>query len=213
MPKFLAALLALILATVGAPSSGHAQTYMAGKEYVVLDQPAPTADPATIEVVEVFSFGCPHCFQLEPLLEAWKQRQSADVRLVRVPTFWSPNNEPLVRGYYTLRALGIDERAMMPVFNAIHVDHRGFYGEADWSGFLAGQGVAADKVLAAYSSDAVTKAVLAAPALTGTYGATGTPELIVDGRYRTSPASAGGYEQMLKVVDYLVAKRRAERGK
>jgi protein dithiol oxidoreductase (disulfide-forming) len=185
--------------------------YQAGKHYVVLDQPVRTADPSKIEVAEVFAYTCGHCFTFEPLLQAWKKQQRDDVVVVQVPAIWNPQMEVYARGFFTARALGILDEVHMPVFNYVHTERKRLASAPQWADFLSGYGVSREDVLKTFNSFGVTSQVRQADSRVRGYQITGTPEMVVDGRYRISSQFTGSHSEMLKVVDYLVAKTRAER--
>jgi thiol:disulfide interchange protein DsbA len=178
---------------------------------VLLETPVPTANPAKIEVAEVFSYICPHCFHFDPILSAWMKDQKPDVALVRVHASWSPAMEAYQRGFYTTKALKIEEKTHVAIFNAIHTGNKEFKDAQAWADFLSAFGVTKQSVLAAYDSEAVSKQVADSNKLFRSYQVSGTPELIVEGKYRISTRFSGSQEEMLKVIQFLVNKARAER--
>jgi len=186
-------------------------SYIEGKDYVVLDKPVPTSTQGKIEVAEVFSYLCPHCYHFDPILSAWMKQQKPDVALVQVHASWSPAMEPYQRGFYTLEALKIKDKAHTAVFDAIHKDQKEFKDAQAWADFLSTYGVSKQAVLSTYSSDAITKKLEQSNQLFRNYQITGTPELVVEGKYRVSTRFSGSQEDMLKVVQFLVNKARAER--
>lgn len=186
--------------------------YTEGKHYVVLDIPVRTADPSKIEVTEVFSYQCSHCFQFEPILEAWKKKQAADVNLVQSHAMWSPQMEPMIRGYYTSIALKLKEQTHMAVFNALHLENKQLNTAEQWADFFSAYGVDKAKAISTYNSFGVTSQIKQAEARARGYKVTGTPEMVVEGKYLVNSRLTGGHDEMLKVVDFLVAKTRAERG-
>lgn len=206
--RILVALLGLVF-SLGACAQEAAKEYLEGKDYVVLEQPVRTADPSKIEVAEVFAYSCPHCFHFEPLLQAWEKKQAADVYVLQTHAMWNASMEPLVRGYYTAVTLKIKEQAHMAIFNALHMEHKNFTSAEQWADFFAVYGVDKAKVISTYNSFGVTSQIKQAEARARSYKVTGTPELVVNGKYRVSSRLAGGHEEMLKVVDFLVAKERA----
>jgi protein dithiol oxidoreductase (disulfide-forming) len=165
-----------------------------------------------IEVAEVFAYSCPHCFDFEPLLQAWEKKQAKDVYLSQTHAMWNPQMEPLVRGYYTSIALKVKEKTHMAIFNAMHLEHKQITTPEQWADFFAGYGVDKATALSTFNSFGVTSQIKQAEARARGYKVTGTPEMVVDGKYRVSSRLAGGHAEMLKVVDFLVAKVRADRG-
>ena len=209
--RILAALLGLVF-SLSACAQEASSEYLEGKEYVLLEQPVRTADPSKIEVAEVFAYSCPHCFDFEPLLQAWEKKQDKDVAVVQTHAMWNPQMEPLVRGYYTSLALGIKDKTHMAVFKSMHLEHKQILTPEQWADFFSGYGIDKAKALSTYNSFGVTSQIKQAEARVRGYKVTSTPEMVVEGKYRVSSRLAGGHAEMLKVVDFLVAKSRAERG-
>lgn len=209
--RILAALMGLVF-SLSACAQEASSEYLEGKHFVLLEQPVRTADPSKIEVAEVFAYSCPHCFDFEPMLHAWEKKQSSDVYLAQTHAMWNPQMEPLVRGYYTSVALKIKDKTHMDVFKALHLEHKQIVSAEQWADFFASYGVDKAKALSTYNSFGVTSQIKQAEARARSYKVTGTPEMVVDGKYRVSSRLAGGHAEMLKVVDFLVAKVRAERG-
>lgn len=209
--RILIVLLGLVC-SLSVAAQGAAVKYVEGKHYEVLEQPVRTADPSKIEVAEVFAYSCGHCFKFEPLLQAWEKKQGKDLYLVQTHAAWNSQVEPLVRGYYTSVALGIKDKTHMAIFNAMHLEHKQINTPDQWATFFAVYGVDKAKALSTYNSFGVTSQIKQAEARIRGYKVTSTPEMIVQGKYRVSTTLAGGHAEMLKVVDFLVAKARAERG-
>ncbi len=185
--------------------------YIEGKDYVVLERPVPPANPAKIEVAEVFSYLCSHCYHFDPLLIEWMKKQSADVALVQVHASWNPVMEAYQRGFYAAQALKVKEKAHAAIFKAIHEEQKEFKDTQAWVDFLSAYGVSKQAALTAYQSDAVTNQMKHADQLFKGYQISGTPELVIEGKYRISTRFTGSQEAMLKVAQYLVNKARTER--
>ena len=209
--RMLAALMGLVF-SLSACAQEASSEYLEGQHYVSLEQPVRTSDPSKIEVAEVFAYSCPHCFDFEPLLHAWEKKQAGDVYLSQTHAMWNPQMEPLVRGYYTSIALKVKEKTHMDVFKAMHLEGKQIVTAEQWADFFAAYGVDKAKGLSTFNSFGVTSQIKQAEARARGYKVTGTPEMLVEGKYRVSARLAGGHAEMLKVVDFLVAKARAERG-
>jgi thiol:disulfide interchange protein DsbA len=185
----------------------------AGTEYLPTTQTMPTDNPAKIEVIELFWYGCPHCYRLEPTLEAWVKKLPKDVEFKRVPGIARPNWLPMAKAYYTLEALGLTEKLHSPLFDAIHklktLNPEDDASAIDW--ITKQSGMDRKKVEDTYRSFSVTTKVSRAYQMFQASGATGVPSLIIEGRYLTSSTLAGGNEDALRVTDYLIEKSRAER--
>lgn len=191
---------------IASPSS----EYVAGEHYEVLPEPVPTSAPDKIEVMEVFSYLCGHCFNFAPLLSTWEAEQGDDVAVAHTPAVWNRSMEAYARGYYTAKALGMVDTVHMPIFRAVHQEGKQFTDEEEWADFLASHGADREKALKTFSSWGVTQKVSAADQRVRNYKITGTPEMVVDGKYRVGARMAGSHNAMLRVVDHLVEKVRSE---
>lgn len=202
-------LLAFVLAafSFGVAAEG---TEAAGATYELLSPPQPTQSDGKIEVVEMFWYGCPHCYHFEPALEAWLKHKPDDVMFRRVPALFNEQWVVHARAYYAAEALGVLEKLHQPLFDAIHKDGKHIMDEESIIKFAASQGIDEQQFREAYDSFGVDKKVRQAMMATRDYGITGVPSLIVNGKYRTSPSLAGGTDNVLKVIDTLVAKERAK---
>jgi protein dithiol oxidoreductase (disulfide-forming) len=180
--------------------------YTEGVEYELISPPAPTQVPAAkVEVVEVFWYGCPHCYAFEPYLEGWLESKPKAAKFVRVPATVNPSWLTHARAYYALEAIGEANAVHEAFFQAIHEQGRLLTDVDSIARFLTQLGVDAQAFKEVYSSPQVTAKVEQADELMIQYAITGVPSVIVDGRYRTSASQAGSYEEMLKIVNYLVA--------
>lgn len=176
-----------------------------GIDYLRLPKLLPVARKGRAEVLELFWYGCPHCHQLEPLLEAWHKRHR-NVALNRLPAVLSEGWAILARAYYAAESLGVLERIHKPLFDAIHVAGKRLNDEGTLAAFVANQGVDAGKFRQAMSAFAVDAKVRQALETTRRVGLDSVPALVVNGRFLTSPTLAGSRERTLAVLDFLVAK-------
>jgi len=204
--KFVLALLVLLGAT-----SAFAAQFTEGKEYLALKNPQPTADASRIEVVELFWYGCPHCYRLEPFVHEWLQNKPEDVTFIRMPAILGKGWEPLAKGYFTAELLGVLDRVHSELFAAIHEKKHKLNDEQAIREFFVAQGVAEKDFDRMFNSFAVAVKVNNARLMTSRYAITGVPTLIVNGKYATSASQAGSNEAIIKVVDYLVSRERTAR--
>ena len=182
-----------------------------GIDYVRLAAPQPTGEASKIEVVELFWYGCPHCYHLEPMLEKWAAAQPDDVALVRIPAVLNPRWDVLARAYYTAEMLGVIEQIHAPLFKAIHEKKQKFDDEDALAKFFVAQGVDEKQFRETYKSFGVVSKVNRARQMTQRYGISGVPALVIDGKYRTSASQAGSHADMLEVTDALIARERQAR--
>jgi thiol:disulfide interchange protein DsbA len=183
-----------------------------GRDFRELNPPlAP--DRVKIEVIEFFWYGCPHCFNLEPVLSPWVRKLPADVSFRRVPAVF-PGNAKWALGariYYTLEAMNLLDRLHAEVFTAYHVERKRLDDEKVLLEWLATKGVDGKAYLAAASSFGVQSRVRQAVETSQRAGMNGVPAVVVDGRYQAiTPES---YNDLLVLVDRLIDRARADRGR
>jgi thiol:disulfide interchange protein DsbA len=184
-----------------------------GKNYTRLANPQPVETGKKIEVIEFFSYGCPHCSALEPFLDAWRAKLPADVAFRRVPVMFHDQWVHLARIYYTLDALGDEAKFSPEVFKAIHGDGIALWDDKKFLDWSASKGLDRKKVEAVFTSFAVDSKLKRAMQLGKDYGIDSVPTVIVDGKYMTSSAMVGTHAALPGAIDELVAKARAERPK
>ena len=218
MTKWLSAvLLPFVISTAGA-----AADYVEGTQYTRLASPQPTSAPDKVEVVEMFSYACPHCFHMEAELEEWLKAKPDDVVFVRLPVVFRPDWEVLAKAYFTAEILGVLDKTHEALFEAIHEKNQKFPDEAAMQAFFVSQGVSAEDFKKTFDSFEVDMKVRNAKDMTRRYAITGVPTFIVNGKFSTSASLVAGdekglsvkelNEKTLKVVDYLVEQER-ESGK
>jgi thiol:disulfide interchange protein DsbA len=176
-----------------------------GFQYQLVIPPQPTANPQRIEVVEVFWYGCPHCYHFEPYIERWLARKPDNVDFVRMPSVLNPRWTLLARAYYTAELLGVVDSIHQPLFDAIHRDKRRIATEEDVAAFFAEHGVDSEKFRKAFHSFAVEVKLNRARVMARRYGGDGVPTVVIQGKYRTSPGTAGSYNNAVAVMDHLIA--------
>ena len=212
----LSAGLGLVAASLGpvlptGAAQAQAAAFKNGADYLTLSKPAPTEAPAgKIEVVEFFWYGCPHCHNFEPQLEAWAKSIPKDVVLRRVPVAFRPDFEPAQRLYFVLETLGRVDELNRKVFDAIHVDKQILSTAEQVTAWAEKQGIARAKFTELYSSFAVSTKARKATQLQDSFQVDGVPALGVAGRYYTSGSLAKSMERALQVTDFLVAQARRQ---
>lgn len=210
--KFLSkSLLSLVLLLAGAAHvNAQPALYVEGTHYETIDKAVRTADPNKIEVTEVFWYGCQHCYAFEPLLENWVEKLPSDVAFVRSPGMWSEIMEVHAQIFYTAQTLDVVDKIHPVAFNEIHQKGNYLQTADEVKALFAAHGVSAADFDKTWSSFGVTSAVKQAGTRMREYGVRGVPNLIVNGKYRISAGGAVATQaDMLKVVDFLVAKERS----
>lgn len=198
------------LAFIAGVVTAHADDYVAGQHYQAVVPPQTTTTPGKIEVVEMFWYGCPHCYEFEPVIHDWLQGKPDYIEFVRVPAVFASNWEVHARAYYAAEQLGVLDQIHKPLFDALHVDKRKLFNVDELAAFFAEHGVAEQAFRTAYDSFDVDKKTRRAIAVTRGYGISGVPAVIVNGKYRSSAQYAGSYQNLLKLVEFLADKEHAQ---
>ncbi len=200
-------------AALAAPANGAIPGLKLGTDYEIIKNGQPF-DPLNgkIEVVEVFNFVCPACAGFEPLVANWKKTLGPDVRFTYVPAAFGGNWDQYVRSYYTAQTMGIAEKAHARTYDAIHLEgrlkgERGNDSDADLAAFYAQFGVEPKQFAANMKSFAVTGKYNKARQYIQTQQVTGTPTIMVNGKYRVLGRT---WDERLVIADALVAHERAQ---
>lgn len=206
---FIAALLFSLLApAIAEDGHNHAPVtnFQEGKHFHRISPAVETdVEEGKVEVLELFWYGCPHCFQFEPHLTGWKETMSDDVSFVRMPAVLNKSWLAHARAFYALQTMGELERIHPIFFEAIHVQGRRLRDVESMTRFLSGHDVDAEKFKSAYNSLYVETKINRSGQLVRQYGSSSVPTVIINGKYRTTARDAGGFENVLKLIDQLVA--------
>jgi thiol:disulfide interchange protein DsbA len=189
-------------------SCAQAEEYVAGRHYEILDSPSVTRDPSKVEVVEVFWFGCNHCYALESYILPWKKTLPKDVDYWKSHATWNPTLKIHARLFYSAKALGIEDKIVPGAFTAIQREGRFLTGNSELEYFFKGFGVEKEKYLSVSNSFGVNNAVKQADNRMRQWTITGVPTLIVNGKYKVSGTREVGTDRLLDVVDFLIEKER-----
>lgn len=202
----LAALLASLVLSLATPTAVAAQ---AGVDYLVLSPAQQTESRGKVEVIEFFAYTCPHCFELEPELNAWARKLPKNVVLKRQPVIFADNWEPMARAFFALEALNAVDTHHADVFNALHVEDKDLTNPEAFFDWGAQRGLDRARLKAAYQSFATGAKVARAKQLQRAYKINGVPSLAVNGKYVTSGSMTGGNEKSLQVASELIRKESA----
>jgi thiol:disulfide interchange protein DsbA len=183
----------------------QAADYTEGVEYKALP-PQPTDTGDKIEVLEFFWYGCPHCYTFEPYIKAWKKTKPDNVEFVRVPAIFRPDWEIQARTYYALTNMGVIEDLHEKIFAAIHNDKKKLDKKATLTDFVVKNGVDRKKFEEEYNSFSVDTMVRKAKKKQTAYKIQGVPSIVVNGKYLSSGSMSGSYDNLVKILDYLVVK-------
>ncbi|MGH8370151.1 MAG: thiol:disulfide interchange protein DsbA/DsbL [Gammaproteobacteria bacterium] len=198
-------------------SAAEPATFTAGVNYVPVSPAQPTnVKPGQIEVIEFFWYGCPHCYALEPYLEAWLKHKPANVVFKRIPGAL-PGSEwiPDAQAFYTAQALGLEPGINMPLFDAIHLhqQYKLTQSQDALRDFFADHGVNKKDFDATWNSFAVQLKMNQAAEIEQRYGVEGVPTLIIDGKWKTGAGYQMAPPDIMKCVEFLVQQEETAAGK
>lgn len=168
----------------------------------------------SVEVAEVFWYGCNHCYNLEPVLRRWASDKPENVTFVKVPAVWNPVLETHARAFYTIEALAgaglIEDKdaVHMAFFDKMHVEGERMTSERSISEFLGAFGVSEQDFENTWTSPWVATRFNQAKRLNKAYGIASVPTIVVNGKYVTDEGMAGGKPELVAVIDELVASER-----
>jgi thiol:disulfide interchange protein DsbA len=206
------ALLAVAMTAAALSSAPSAQTEGEGFDiegmYAKIQPGRPLEESDQVEVVDVFWYGCPHCFQFLPYMQRWEESKPDYVAVRRVPAIFRESWIPHARAFYTARLLGVDDALHVALFNAIHGERRTLDSKEELSAFFAEHGVSAEEFNEIYDSFAVDQLQRQSQEMVRRWGVQGTPSLVINGRYLVSGSTAGSFENVIKVLDALVERER-----
>ncbi len=204
--------IALPLAGLRLSQARAANAPMEEADYRLIPQ-QPLPDPSKIEVLEFFYYGCRWCNEFEPFLTEWLGHLAPDVVFRRAPALRTQRWITLTRAYFALEQMGELGRLHGKVFRAFHRDNVNLESEGELMKWVTAQGVDPTRFETVFRSARTTSAVDRAHDATGAYRIDSTPSLVVQGRYLTTSAMAGGVAELLPLADQLVEMVRAQSNK
>ena len=187
-------------------------TWVEGTHYDVINPAIRTVEPDKIEVAEFFWYGCGHCYTFEPVVGQWKKTLADDVAFRAVPAMWGGAMELHAKAFYAAEALGVSETMNPVMFQALNVDRKRLATEEEIAQVFVDNGVAKEDFNKAFNSFGVNSQVRQANATARGAKISGTPSVMVNGKYLISARQAGSNANMLKVADYLIEQERAASG-
>jgi thiol:disulfide interchange protein DsbA len=198
------------IALMSAPSQAQSiAKYVEGTHYQVIASPVKTADPSKIEITEVFWYGCPHCNRFHPIFENWKKQQGNDVLVGHSPAIWSKPMIVHAHMFYTAKALRVQDKMHSEFFDAMHKERKKLVSKKSIFKLFEKHGVTQETFDKTFDSFGIKAQVQQASARARGYGITGTPEVIVNGKYRISGRMVRSQAEVLQVANFLIAKERA----
>ena len=207
LPPLLLALFTVLPGLAGADS--HSDFDVEGKYWPVQPAQPTETEPGTVEVVDVFWFGCPGCFSFLPHMEALERDAPDYLRIRRMPAVFRESWIPHARAFYTAHLLGIEHEVYRPIYEAIHLEGRALSTREALAAFFGEHGVDSEEFTKVYDSFAVESLVRKSVAMQRNYGVSATPTVIVNGKYRTGGNRAGGHANVIRVIRALAEKEHA----
>lgn len=204
--KTLITAIAVLLISI---SSSFAQPYVEGTHYTTLNRPIQNEVAGAIEVREFFWYGSSHSQQTNFMVQQWANRQASDVVLLQTPAIWNANMAIHASGFYTAQALGVLDRTHAAAYQAVQSRTNLLDTESSWMTFLAGHGVPESNASSVFHSFGVKTQVQKSQSLLQGAQLSSIPAFVVGGAYSVTPASAGGLQNALSVVDFLIQKVRS----
>ena len=211
MKRSIQVLTFVLLMPLAFSSFAQIEKFIAGTHYIELSAPANTNDSSKIEVLEVFWYGCSHCFRFEPLIANWEAAMPADVDFGRFPAIWNGLMEVHAQVYYTAEAMDALDVVHEHVFNAINIEGNRLQNEGQIGALFAKYGINEDDFTKSFNSFSVRTKVNQAKQRMEAYEIRSTPNMIVNGKYLVATGqSVLTQADMLEVVDFLVEKERQQ---
>lgn len=202
------ALSALAFAIGMASVPANAAAFVEGQDYKVLSNPETIAGDAIV-VREFFWYGCPHCYRLNPFIEKWAKTRAKDVAFFRTPAAMNPVWEVGARGFYTAQIMGAEEKTHEAMFDAIQKENKRLFDQNSVTDWYASQGLDRQKFTNLYNSFAVSTKIARSQAGAKRYQLTGTPAVVIQGKY----VVLGEDAKVIQVMDFLIDKVRSEKKK
>jgi thiol:disulfide interchange protein DsbA len=178
------------------------------KAYSLIEQPQAVPANGKLHVEELFWYGCGHCFSLEEHVTSWVNKLPKDVEFSRVPAMFGKPWVIHAQLYYMGEVLGITEQSHGDIFKAIHINGKRLQRKSEQQEFFAAYGVSEADFEKAYSSFTVKSRLKQGDKRIRNYRVSGVPAIVVNGKYLVDASSAGGQQNIFKVVDYLLEKER-----
>ena len=180
--------------------------FAAERDYFFYQPPLPTSNPEKIEVVDIFWYGCPSCYNLHDDLELWHKKLGSDVLFIRKPVAVRRDWLNHAKIWLTAKMLGVEEKLHHKVFNAIHKDRLQLNNIESITEFFVKNGIDELKFKQVFNSAEINKQIQALNQQMAQYKINVTPSLIINGRYLIPGKDDD--EKMLRIADYLIAKER-----
>lgn len=189
-------------------SFAFANDYAPGKGYELISNPQPVLADGRTHVEEVFWFGCPHCFHLEPSIEKWEKSLPSNVSFTKMPASFNKTWASHAQLFYTVEALGLSKKLNPAIFKALHLEKQRLLNQAEQREFVvANSDTTAEQFDKTYRSFSVKSQIKRADKRVRNYQITGVPAVVVNGKYLVSVSTAGSEEEFFNVLNHLINKK------
>ena len=173
-----------------------------GKDYGTISRPMPVKQDGVVEVLEIFWYGCGHCYNLEPVISNWSKKQDSSVKLTKMPVTWGPAHQLHAKLFYTIEALGIGDKGHAAVFTSIHKESNYLSSEESILQLLETFDFDRAEIKKQMNSFSVKQKLKRAMEISRQLKVTAVPMLFVDGQYKIEAKRS--HSEMLEVADYVI---------
>jgi thiol:disulfide interchange protein DsbA len=186
------------------------QAFVEGVDYKLISPVVKTSDSNKVVVTELFWYGCPHCFRLEPYIEHWAKTIPDGVIFEQVPSALNPSWSIHAKAFYAFKLMGVEKRMHQKLFDAIHVKRKNLNSIDRLAEFVAEQGLNEQFFRDSYASFPVDAQIRKNNQSEKQYSHNGVPAIVVNGKYLASGSMAGSNDRLIKIIDYLVSSELAK---
>ena len=173
-----------------------------GKDYGTISKPLPVKQDGVVEVLEIFWYGCGHCYNLEPVIANWSKKKDSSVKLTKMPVTWGPAHQLHAKLFYTIEALGIGDKGHAAVFTSIHKESNYLASDEAVLTFLETFNFDRAEIKKQMNSFSVKQKVKRAVEISRQLKVTAVPMLFIDGQYKIEAKRS--HSEMLEVADYVI---------
>lgn len=207
---YLLALTAVLSATVSFRLTAE-ERWVEGQHYQVITPPVAVGKSDDVVVTEFFWYGCGHCYTFEPMLTAWGKQLPEGAVVQPSPAVWNDPMRMHAKAFYIAEVLGVKAVMHPVIFDAMHVQRKRLVSRLELRDLFEDNGVDPDKFDKAFDSFGVDSQVRQADSRARSAKVSGTPTLMVAGKYLIETRGAGNQTNMLDIARHLVEKELAAR--
>lgn len=189
------------------PAMAFAAQFIEGKDYQVVSNPQQSPKSKIPVITEFFSYGCPWCYKIDPLVNEWATKMGSSAQLDRVPVVFKPEWELYAKAYYTAKTLALSDKLSPQLFKAIQEEKNPLSSKQAMIDFFVAHGVDREIAKSAFeNSPTIDMRVQNGMTLMANYQINAVPAFVVNNKYKTDLQMAGGQERLFQILDYLIRK-------